>query len=201
MAPQVALYPAAGITGTISTIIGTPATNRPTCVIAVFTGGPTDPTCTPDTTAGTCADNRSSGVYCVLTDATGHYNVTGLVHGSYTVYVVPTDPEYVRPAGVSILLGLGVTQNYDASINRRARVIISALAPNTTTNALEPAVGATAAFSPQPTITPVAVTDGTGRTTAYGARPRVVPGDGPRCPVVRRASHRTCRWVTTRKSR
>lgn len=129
-APQVALSPAGVIVGTVGTRVG--AVPKGTCVLAVpvtGTPGATAPPCTvPPDPVPTCTVDPPAR--CAPVGIDGSYAIRGLDHGSYAVYVVPADPEYVAVPPVVLTLAVGDTKRYDATLQRLSRLDVSVLEPN-----------------------------------------------------------------------
>ncbi|WP_235547903.1 MULTISPECIES: carboxypeptidase-like regulatory domain-containing protein [unclassified Nocardioides] len=171
------LYPAPKVTGTITSVVGTPS--GPTCIWVVPTGDDepsetctqattgADPTCTP--TSGTFAlDSTEPQPVCAFVNGRGTYSVEVLKHGSYTVYVKPSDPEYEAADPAVKVLGVGDTQNFSVPLHRKGRLTVTVRKPGTSGN-LVPATLVPVRLDPgTPTDTTddiVGTTDGTGRVS------------------------------------
>jgi len=152
-APQVSL-PALGIiSGTITTRVGTPS--APSCVVAVPQSStvpsllPTS--CTPNKTGTRCTISGVGSVQCGVTStgaagqgAAGTYQIRGLVHGRYQVFVVAQDPEYryVVNSPPIVEIALGGDGQFDAVLDRLGRVQLTVYNANRQSGALSAAAGA-----------------------------------------------------------
>ncbi|MFC6340841.1 carboxypeptidase regulatory-like domain-containing protein, partial [Nocardioides hankookensis] len=171
------LFPAPKVTGTITSVVGTPT--GPTCIWVVPTGddeptqsctdattGP-DPTCTFQ--SGTFdLDSTEDEPVCAFVNGRGSYSVEVLKHGSYTVYVKPSDGEY-EPADPAVkVLGVGDTQNFSVPLHRKGRLTVTVRKPGTSGN-LVPATLVPVRLDPgTPADTSddtLGTTDGTGRAS------------------------------------
>lgn len=128
-APQIALYPAGVITGTISAKVG--SLGDGTCVVvAPLNSLSAAPACKP---GGITTDSRcdiAAPAKCAVVDATGRYFVRGLTHGSYDLWVVPGTDDFVMPPKVPITLEVGATRTYDATLDRLGELDVTVLQPN-----------------------------------------------------------------------
>ncbi|MDQ1737370.1 MAG: large repetitive protein, partial [Pseudonocardiales bacterium] len=160
-APAISMYPAPIIKGTISSAVGqavtlgsaasgnTPAVKaNPVCVFAVVVG--TTPTaaqltCTrysvPATaenpgcpTAQLSVPPSPTDVVCVQADVNGRFSLTVAQNGGYSVYVTPADDEYRSVPSAQLVLPLGGTVEYDATLHRKGRIDVSVLVRNGTGN-------------------------------------------------------------------
>ncbi|MDF1603296.1 carboxypeptidase regulatory-like domain-containing protein [Nocardioides sp. YIM 152315] len=170
------LYPAPKIVGTITTVIGVPS--GPTCVWAVPAGQPA-----PDTPCATAAnttcqhttatfDLASTGPepVCAFVNGRGDYSLELFEHGSYTVYVQPSDPEYLQAGANTLVLGVGDTKSYSVQIHRLGRITVTTKEPGTS-GSLVPAADVAVEVSPDPGTT-WPLTNGAGQTTITGLTDR-----------------------------
>ncbi|MET0866199.1 MAG: carboxypeptidase regulatory-like domain-containing protein, partial [Nakamurella sp.] len=138
-APQVSLSPLGMLTGRLTTRVGTPT--GITCVAVTPTG--VDPpaagsSCVPKPDGIGCIVSDDPSINCGLVQPDGTYQVRGLVHGGYTVVVLPSDPEYIAPAPFDIQLELGSDAQYDPVLDRLGRFAITVLQPDDATAELGP---------------------------------------------------------------
>ena len=66
---------------------------------------PDGATCAANADAVTCLVGDDPTFRCGLVQPDGTYQVRGLVHGGYTVLVLPSDPEYITPAPFDLQRG------------------------------------------------------------------------------------------------
>jgi len=129
-APQVALFPQAGLTGTVNS--GVPDTlPTGTCVIAVpFDGtAPAAPPCTPPVAGFQCPAPTGGG--CTMVDpSNGDWSMPDLSHGTYTVYIIPTNDEWIPVSPTQVTLTLGEIKRYDVTLNRFGRIHVFARIPS-----------------------------------------------------------------------
>ncbi len=145
-AAPVSLVPLSLITGRLTTRVGTP--KDPTCVAVVPAG-----TTPPDRSAGctaapdkiNCVVGNDPSIRCGLIQADGTYQVRGLVHGTYTVVVLPTDPEYIEPTPFSVSIELGSDGRYDPILDRLGRISVTVRQPDPNTGELALTPGAAVA--------------------------------------------------------
>jgi hypothetical protein len=152
-APSVSL-PALGIiSGTITTRVGTPA--APSCVVAVPQNvkvpSPLPISCTPNKTGTRCDVTGVGSVQCGVTStgaagqgAAGTYQIRGMVHGNYQVFVIAQDPEYryVVNSPPIVDIDLGGDGQFDAVLDRLGRVQLTVYNANRQSGALSAAAGA-----------------------------------------------------------
>jgi len=164
-APPVALAPAAVITGSVSTPVG--ALPAGTCVIVVplAEGGSTAPPCTPAAPPALTCTTTIGDALCAVADSNGHYEIDSVPHGSYDVYVEPTDTEYLPAPPVPETVASGEVRTYDASIHRLGRLAVTVLKPDANGTPVA-AAGETVTISPG--TTPAATTDSGGLATLTG---------------------------------
>ncbi len=127
-APIVALHPSATLTGTISTVVGAVPAN--TCVVMVPSSVTPNgaPPCTPDTNAaGGCTSD--AGTFCGIVDSKNQYTVRPN-HGSYQVWVVPGDTDYLPTGPVFISLDVSEVKAYNATLNRLGRLQVFVQKPD-----------------------------------------------------------------------
>ncbi|MGX7681840.1 beta strand repeat-containing protein [Jatrophihabitans sp. DSM 45814] len=160
-APEIAMYPAPIIKGTISSAVGqavtlgTPASGNapavpanPVCIFAVGVGvtpTPAQLACSSYNPPGSvaapgCPTEQASvppsptDVVCTQADANGGYSLTVAQNGGYSVFVTPADDEYRPISGSQLLLPLGGTVEYNATLHRKGRIDVSVLVRNPTGN-------------------------------------------------------------------
>ncbi|HET8718655.1 MAG TPA: carboxypeptidase regulatory-like domain-containing protein, partial [Nocardioidaceae bacterium] len=141
-APPVAMNPLPVVTGRVTPAVGTPATA--TCVIAIAEGGTsTAPDCVPDQCTGKPDVTKPKQPVCGrVEDKTGFYTLQLPKHGSYDVYVQPSDKEYVPVPGATFKLPVAGTQVYDALIHRMGRIDVLIREPGGAKGELTAAPGA-----------------------------------------------------------
>ncbi|MEO6885020.1 MAG: carboxypeptidase-like regulatory domain-containing protein, partial [Jatrophihabitantaceae bacterium] len=140
-APQLNLYPANTIAGTINALgdltkdgAGTSYTNCVWAIPAGFsdpTGKITQPPTTcpsgaalPDQTNCTSLGNATPNLSVIASDNT--YSVGGLCDGSYKVYLVITNPTYESTTPVATeAVSHGQTLDYSPHVARKGRIILS----------------------------------------------------------------------------
>jgi len=172
-APTMALAPQAAITGTITASVGDVPAG--TCVIALpYTPGtttaPAAPPCTPDTTTGTTCTAPTDGGCAVVGDL-GAYQITGLTHGPYWVYVIPTATNWLPVKAVQLTLGLGETKRYDARLDQLGWMDISVLVPNASGQPGPPGIAVPLKITPSGGASIDATTDTSGLAHVVGLQP------------------------------
>lgn len=172
-APTMALAPEASITGTITASVGDVPAG--TCVLAVpyvpgTTTAPTAPPCTPDQTTGTTCTAPTDGGCAVVGDL-GAYQITGLVHGPYWVYVIPTATNWLPVSPVQLTLGLGETKRYDARLDQLGWMDITVQVPNATGQPGPPGVAVPLKITPSGGTAIDATTDTSGLAHVVGLQP------------------------------
>ncbi len=162
-AAPVSLVPLSLITGRLTTRVGTP--KDPTCV-AVVPAGTTPPDrsagCTAAADTINCVVGNDPSIRCGLIQPDGTYQVRGLVHGTYTVVVLPTDPEYIEPTPFSVSIELGSDGRYDPILDRLGRISVTVRQPDPNTGDLAPADAATVQAVQGSTVVASATTDANG---------------------------------------
>lgn len=208
-APQVSLYPANVISGTITaltdarsgTTVGLDGTAYTNCVWAIPEGfsDPTGaitqpPTSCPTGAAAPSLDGCSSfghaspGLSVIAADST--YSIGGLCDGTYKVYVFMQNPAYVSPVLAALqTVSHGQTLDYSPHVQRKPRVVLNfrKIDPATGIATTAPAgmrlnsVSCTPATPPAVTAATAGVitTDSTGRLIVSG----IDAGSGASCVV------------------
>ena len=185
-APQVSLYPANIISGTINALgdvtTGLDGTAYRNCVWAIPEGY-SDPTGTitqPPTSCPTGSDAPSQdgcssfghaapGVSVIAKDDT--YSIGGLCDGTYNVYVFIQNPAYGSPPQpASETVSHGETRDYSPHVPRKARVVL-------TVHVLDPSTGDVSTDTGAMTISSVTCTPATPDSVA-AATGGVIKTDG-----------------------
>ena len=145
-APVVALHPSATLTGTITPVVG--AVPAGTCVVMVpvTVTSTTAPPCKPDTTAiGGCTSD--TGNFCGIVDSKNQYTVRPN-HGSYNVWVVPGDADYLVTGPVFVSLDVSEVKTYNAVLNRLGRLQVFVQQPDPAGNLVASGAGVTVTATP-----------------------------------------------------
>jgi large repetitive protein len=122
--PVTALYPAPTISGTISIGDGS-AISGSVCVYAVSTGTTAPTTCVTAPGTPTCPTATSTRV-CTLANAMGGgYTLQVPEHGSWTIYVIATNPDYVASTPTTLVIDLGGSRVQNATLNRLGRATVN----------------------------------------------------------------------------
>jgi hypothetical protein len=141
-APEVSLFPANTIGGTLSalgSLTGTLSAQQVPQYVNCVWAVPQAQGATPPTTCPTVNDDRVHPVaqdtsackdrgqpaadFALLDTGTNEYRIDNLCDGTYNVYVVITNPDYVTPAPTAVeTVTHGQTLNYSPHVFRKARV-------------------------------------------------------------------------------
>ncbi len=171
-APTADMYPVPKIAGRVIPQVDQPAT--PSCVWVLNGNTPgTDPTlppCTNAIAAGGTDDPEVSAAdkcyaelatfegtepnltrRCAATAADGSYTVEVPEAGIYTIYVAPSDPEYIAPTRAQVSTVRATTTNRDFDMDRLGRLTVRVMAP-ADDNSLKNLEGALVDVVPLPTI-------------------------------------------------
>ncbi len=179
-APTIPMFPSPKIQGEITAAIGAPGTE--TCVWAVPLGDTSklpdcaaavaDDTCTP-TDASYDDTSLDPEPVCASVTGVGTYSIEVAEHGTYTVQVVPSDPEYLDAQPATLVLARGATQTYSVQLHRYGRLLVNVLKPGPS-GVLVPSGNTTVSVDPAPLISPWPATDpDTGVTLITGLKPDV----------------------------
>lgn len=153
-APVAQLLRAPTLQGTVgSGAIANPTGN--TCIFAVPQGATLGQTCAQATsgTNPTCqptpATYHGGGatIVCAYIAGTGSYRVQLPRHGIYTVYVVPSDPDFVT-SSATFSFEAGGTQIFSPNLDRLGHVIATVLKPGPTGDLVAASANTTVTLTP-----------------------------------------------------
>lgn len=180
-APQVNLFPANTISGTVSSVgnMSGAASTFTNCVYAFPQGK--DPQSVPRTLTGCdptvagdkCPDTGAPDIrYAEIDGATGHYVLDGLCDATYLMYVVVTNPDYLNPTATgpappplaTETVARGQTVNFSPHVFRLGRAVLTMSLANSASGALSSlpqgtALTATCTAPGQATVTQNVTTD------------------------------------------
>ncbi len=127
-APVIQLNPDPVIQGQLRYVVGRP--HGVTCVWAIrVTADDQPPACSEPKCASLAEATGPDEPVCALVAGDDTYRMRLPGHGTYTVYIEPSDPEYVAPPPVTLQLGLGEVKQQDALLHRLGRIDVQVLEP------------------------------------------------------------------------